>query len=95
MSEIMHLAVKKVKTAIINVSLFLKKVEKNLIMRKRKKMDNIKKAQMEFLEIKKMFKMKRLHHSISSYHYPIHSRSRIHYIKLHNTGNRSTYTVKR
>lgn len=61
MSEIMHLAVKKVKTAIINVSLFLKKVEKNLIMRKRKKMDNIKKAQMEFLEIKKMFKMKKFH----------------------------------
>ena len=57
----MHLAVKKVKTAIINVSLFLKKVEKNLIMRKRKKMDNIKKAQMEFLEIKKMFKMKKFH----------------------------------
>ena len=61
MSEIMHLAVKKVKTAIINVSLFLKKVEKNLIMRKRKKMDNIKKAQMEVLEIKKMFKMKKFH----------------------------------
>ena len=26
-----------------------------------KKMDNIKKAQMEFLEIKKMFKMKKFH----------------------------------
>ena len=45
--------------------------------------------------LKKKFKMKRLHHSISSYHYPIHSRSRIHYIKLHNAGDRSTYTVKR
>lgn len=40
----MHLAVRKVKTAVINVSLFLKKAEKNLIMRKRKKLDNIKKG---------------------------------------------------
>ena len=33
----MHLADKKVKTAVINVSLFFKKVEKKLIMRKIKK----------------------------------------------------------
>ena len=58
MSEMMNLADKKVKTAIINVSLFLKKVEKNLIWGREKKKDNIKKAQMEFLEIKKCLKWK-------------------------------------